>query len=884
VTRLAGVMLALALSSVITAPARAQNAREVRLSVTVVDQTNLVLPAATVRVIGAEDATRVRAIPPLQTSPQGIATFTGLVAGRYSIEAEFPGFETGVATDVRVRAGDNRQTIVLKIQRLQDAITVGQDPQNAASDRRGPAFGTALTREQIDALSDDPDEMKKQIQDMAGPGAVIRVDSFEGSELPPKSQIKSIHVTRDGFAAENHNAGAFFVDIITQPGVGQLRGGVQTRLRSGALSGRSPFTPTKGPEQSQNYNLNFGGPIRSQRSSFSFGMFENLSYDTPNLNVALPNQSRSEALHLQTHRDGVGVNALFDFAITPDQTLRLSYFGNRYTNSNLGVGAYDLPERAFGTRDVNNNVRIQEAGPLGRRFFTNTRVQLQWNQSQTHSVLEAPTIRVNDAFTSGGAQSAGGRRNRSANIQSDLDYVRGIHSVRTGVNIDVGRYRSNATSNYLGTYTFASSADFEAGRPLSYTRRVGDPTIDYFHSQAGWYLQDDIRVSRTLTLSPGVRYEVQAHVSDFDNVGPRFGITWAPFKNAKTTFRGSAGIFYDWLNNNTYEQTLRVDGFRQQELNLIDPSFPDPGSGGVVPPVNRYLLDDDLHLARNTRFSVGVDQAVRPRLRVGALYAHVRGQGLLHGLNENPPVNGVRANPSFANVIDVLSDARSVQHALTFNFNFGGPPTPPFAGTSGPLWNFKRFSINANYTLGSMRNNTEGDFSTSPTGNIDDDWGPTGGDVRHRAFIGVSSQALRNFSASLNMNAASAGRYTIRTGADDNNDGIFNDRPAGVGRNTEHTSSQWSLNGNFSYSLGFGKGRASGPGGVGIIIQGDRPSVTTFAPPPSRFRIQLILQAQNLTNHNNYAGFSGTLTSPFFGQPTLVINPRKIDFMIGLLF
>ena len=868
-----------------TAGVASAQTREVRLNITVVDQTNLILPAATVRLTGEEAATRVRTIEPEQTSPQGVATFGRLAAGRYTIEAEFPGFDTGVVKDVRLRPGDNRQTIVLKIQRLQDAITVGQDPQNAASDRRGPAFGTALTRDQIDALSDDPDEMKKQIQDMAGPGAVIRVDSFEGSELPPKSQIKSIHVTRDGFAAENHNAGAFFIDIITQPGVGQLRGGFQTRFRSGALSGRSPFTATKGPEQMQNYNLNLGGPVHSQRSSFSIGVNETMSYDTPNLKVALPNQSRSEALSQQAHRDNAGFNALFDYAITPDQTLRFSLFGNRAKNTNLGIGAYDLPERAYRTSDQNYTLRVQEAGPLGRRFFTNTRVQLQMNRSSSESAVEAPTIRVTEAFTSGGAQLAGGRRTRAVTVQSDLDYVRGIHSVRTGLNIDIGQHHSDATSNYLGTYTFASSADLEAGHPLSYTRRIGDPRIDYLHSQLGWYIQDDVRVSRRLTLSPGIRYEVQGHVSDFDNLGPRFGITWAPFKNAKTTLRGSAGIFYDWLNTNTYEQALRVDGYRQRELNIIDPAFPDPGSVGLVPAVNRYLLNEELHLARNSRVSFGIDRAIAPRLRVGVLYAHVRGQGLLHGINENPPLNGVRPDPSFANVIEVVSGARSVQHALTFNVNVGGPPAPPFGGNNGPLWNFKRISLNGNYTLGSNRNNTEGDFGTSPTGNIDDDWGPTAGDVRHRAFIGVSSQALRNFSASLNLNMSSAGRYTIRTGADDNNDGIFNDRPPGVGRNTEHTSGQWTLNGNFSYSIGFGKGRASGPGGVGVIVQGgDRPTVTTFTPPPARFRLQFFLQAQNLTNHNNYAGYSGTLTSPFFGQPTLVINPRKLDFMIGVGF
>lgn len=45
-------------------PALAQGTRDVRLSVTVVDQTNLVLPAAIVRVTGEEDATRAKTFEP----------------------------------------------------------------------------------------------------------------------------------------------------------------------------------------------------------------------------------------------------------------------------------------------------------------------------------------------------------------------------------------------------------------------------------------------------------------------------------------------------------------------------------------------------------------------------------------------------------------------------------------------------------------------------------------------------------------------------------------------------------------------------------------------------------------------------------------------------
>jgi hypothetical protein len=175
------------------------------------------------------------------------------------------------------------------------------------------------------------------------------------------------------------------------------------------------------------------------------------------------------------------------------------------------------------------------------------------------------------------------------------------------------------------------------------------------------YAQDDIRVRKSLTLTAGVRYEAQNHLSDYANLGPRVGITWAPFKNGKTTVRGSWGHFYDWLSTSTYEQTLRVDGFRQQELQILDPSYPDPGTGlNSVTPVNRYVLGPGLRSAASSRTSTGVDYAFTPRLHAIATYRYVRGLHLLRGDNGNAPVAGIRPEPQFGNIIEVVSD--------------GGPP------------------------------------------------------------------------------------------------------------------------------------------------------------------------------------------------------------------
>jgi hypothetical protein len=579
----------------------AQSAAGGTLRVTVVDPSGAIIVGATVTVTGADDATKGVTIAPVQTSDAGIAVVAGLTPGRYAIEAEFPGFEKRLLSDVRIRNGENQQVAVLTIQRVQAAVTVEQDRQQAAADRNGPSFGTTLTRDQIEALSDDPSILQQQLQDMAGPGAVIRIDGFEGGALPAKAQIRSIRIARDQFAAEYHSAGGVAIEIITQPGVGPVRYYSTFLARDSSFSGRSPFVPVRGPEQNVNYGFGMGGTLIKEKSSFNLNVFGINGYDTPNLNAALPTGTIAHALSLKAPRDNLFVNGQVDYALTLDQTLRFGYNLTRFSNDNLGVGGYDEPDRAYSTENLVHTLRVQHFGPVGRRAFWRSRVQLFWSDAVTQSATDTPTIRVLDAFTSGGAQRAGGDHSRTLDVASDLDYVLGRHSLRTGLVLDSTWYHSDATANYVGTYTFDNLQAYLANQPSNYTRRVGDPNIRYGNLQGGIYVQDDIRVRKNLTLTPGIRYELQAHVQDYANIGPRFGATWAPFARGQTTLRSSVGIFYDWLSTSTYDQTVRLDGLHQQEINIVNPSFPDPSAAGVVPSINRYVLRNAFSAPRSTQ-------------------------------------------------------------------------------------------------------------------------------------------------------------------------------------------------------------------------------------------------------------------------------------------
>jgi hypothetical protein len=369
-------------------------------------------------------------------------------------------------------------------------------------------------------------------------------------------------------------------------------------------------------------------------------------------------------------------------------------------------------------------------------------------------------------------------------------------------------------------------------------------------------------------------------LKDRGNIGPRMGLTWAPLKSGRTTLRGSAGLFYNWLNANTYEQTLRVDGLRQRDLFIVNPTYPEPGPTGTITTANRYLLGPDVQMGRTWRVSGGVDQTVSPKVRLNASFQSVRGLDQLRGRNLNIPVNGVRPDPGFANIIQTVSDAEahSDQLSATMNVNFAGGVRN--AGT--PRWNPRRTTLRLVYWIARASNNFDGPFVVPPSGALSTEWAATAGDRRHRYQVALNTQALKNLNASLTLGGNTGTPYNITSGFDTNNDSIFNDRPAGVSRNSARTTAQATVSGTLSYSLALGPPAAAREAVQERQGGGDRGDRGAAA--PGRYRLVFLLSVNNLTNRPNFTGFSGIQTSTFFLTATSVQNPRKIDLGISLRF
>jgi hypothetical protein len=863
--------VALLVWGALASPGFAQTSEGARLVVSVVDSSGAVLRAATVSVTCEGQATKAKT-----ASDRGVVIFEGLSPATCTLEGVFPGLGTMVLRGVRVKSGENAQVLVLHPKPVTETVTVEGNRQTAAADR-ATLFGSVLTREQIDALSDDLNEMTRQLLGMAGPDAVIRVDGFEGAPLPPKAQIKSIHIQRDQFAAENHAAGATFIDIITQVGVGPLRFNITgLGFQNSALDGRNALMPEKAPSRTTNYGFNLSGALAKERSSFSLSVNGLTAFTEPNLYASsATGQTIAQVADLKVPTHTVSVAGLFDYAITRDQTLRIGYTQNSVNSANLGVGGFNLPERAYSSDNETYNLRIHEAGPIGRRFFMNTRLAVTTTDASAQSALRAQTIQVSDAFTSGGAQIDGGSRTRTLDLQSDVDYVRGRHSLRTGVQISEMWYHSTADTNYLGTYTFTSLAAFNADTPALFTQHIGNPVITDVDGTAGMYVQDDIRLRKNLTLSAGVRYELQNHVRDDNNVGPRVGLTWAPFKSGRTTLRASAGIFYDWVSASIYQQTQLFNGVQQQELEVVDPVFVPgqvPIGAGTVAPTNAYELAPNLQLQRGQRLSASISQAITQRLSVAATYAHQRIVNQLSGVDLNAAVDGVRPDQTLGDVIAATSEGTTLANSFSSTLTFA--PSSP--ARQNARFNWRRGSATLYYYLAKADTNALGAFVVSPTGTLATEWGPTNNDVRQRVSAYATSTALKNLNATLWLSAATGTPYTETTGLDPNGEFMFNERPSGVGRNTLRTPGQWTLNSYFAYTVAFAR-RAKVSSGTGSASQNG-------AAPASAVRMTFSLFAVNLTNHTNYTGFSGVQTSPFFMQPTTAASPRLVTLNVGFSF
>jgi hypothetical protein len=817
------------------------------------------LPGATITVTRPD----AQAAEPLVmvTNATGEATLDSLAPGRYVLQVAMPGFENGTL-DVEVARGQTvRRVIKLAISGFAEHVAVKADEAETPGT---DGFSETLEAEEIDQLPDSSEELTQLLQQMAGGDeAEFRVNGFQGDELPPKAQIQAIRIRQDPFSADSHGAGRPRIEITTKPGSTEWTHEIDAGLRDQSLDARNALAPERGKGQTRRASWTLRGPLIKNRTSLSARIFGNSVFEAQTIVAKGASGSFNDVVSHERGRFDAEVRV--DHALTPTHTLRVEFQRRNYTGDNLGVGDFDLPERAYAEDRRRQIFRVSETATVGTKLFNEFRVEFSDDIQTTDSLSNARTIDVQNAFTSGGAQRQGGLRGREVEVGNSLELIASDrHKIRIGFEGEFGRSTSDLQENAAGTFTFGSLEDYEAGRPLQFVQRTGDPRVQYSRYEFSWWAQDERRLGENLQIGLGIRHDFQGFLDDRNNFAPRASLAWTPFAGGKTTIEAGAGVFNDWYSPDIYEQTLRLDGQRQRDLIVRNPGFPDPlvdGADAELPPPSVVRAGDDLHMQTARRVSVGIEhratKQIRLRLNVFGQFTNDR----FRSLNVNAPVNGDFPDPDFGRITEIRSIGRAEQRGFDASVRMR-------SGDRGPSGMF-------HYRYARAWNDADGALSLpQDSGNLAAEWGPASRDIRHRIFGFLRMPLPLGFRANLSAEVESGAPYTIRTGFDDNGDTVPNDRPAGIGRNSARGTWQKNVDLRLDWSpWEIGRGGRDGARGGRDGARG-----------ANRRGLELYARVSNLLNETNYTRFTGVVTSPFFGRPTGAGSPRRFDMGLRVFF
>lgn len=259
-----------------------------------------------------------------------------------------------------------------------------------------------------------------------------------------------------------------------------------------------------------------------------------------------------------------------------------------------------------------------------------------------------------------------------------LSWLHGSHLWKFG--IDVRRQQANATLDYFarGSLSFSGAlsgsgiGDLLLGLPSFALQSQFDNPQTMRATQHGYYVQDDWKPLRRLTLSIGLRYEYDSPVTDphdrmstFDpatnkivrvgaggvlrsvtrpdrnNFAPRVGISRAV--NERITVRAGYGIYYDAgmfvINSSQYFNppffTVRV--FFPTASSLLSLSNPFPATGGITPVPSPNAVSPDARTAYLQHWSFSAQYSMGARTSVQLAYAGSKGTALVHSRDLNQP-------------------------------------------------------------------------------------------------------------------------------------------------------------------------------------------------------------------------------------------------------
>ena len=784
----------------------------------VVDPSGAIIPGASVVLSGNGKQQTVT------SSGTGGYHFSNLPPGTYSLTTTIDGFTPFEDPSLQIGAGQNRtMDISLQLAVQQQKVQVNAEANTIDTSPDTNANSVVIKGKDLDALSDDPDELSNELQALAGPGAgpngaQIYVDGFSGGEIPPKSSIREIKINQNPFSAEFDRLGYGRIEILTKPGTGQMHGHIFSRGNYSAFNAqnpilnaaRSPGQPLLTEPSYYSYFVygNVGGPI-NKTSAYFFDLFrrqiENVrivqAIDPASVTPATPNGTYlSETESNPSSR--LDISPRLDFQFGQRDTLTVRYQFYRTVQTNRGVGVLNLPSQAYNSQNMENELQISNDIVLSKNFVDSIRFQYRRIRDLHAAQFFSPTVTVQGAFVAGGYNNGSPQDHQDDyEIQDYFTGAKGAHALNFGGRLRAYRDANFADAGTNGAYVFQSLGTYLAKKPQQYQVTVvnnNQYTARAIPFDAALFYQDDWRLSPKLTASYGLRWETQNEISDKSDFAPRVYLAYALGRGKgrpKNVVRAGYGWFYERFTvpNGSYGVPYIINTLHynlpsnpstpsNQQIYIVNnPSYTETSPGNAVKPPNPnaatgtpaatyYTLDPHFKAALDMQGAIGLDHQVSKNITSNVTYLYSRGVHQYLTNNISAPFFDGSSNiyptapltPPSENIYQYQAGAvyREDQVIATINAR---------------LKNFSLFSF---YTYTHARGDTSG-VNSFPSNAHDpgQDYGRTTFDVRNRFLLLASWLAPKGFAIAPILVYNSGTPFNITTGSDLTGNNQFNARP-----------------------------------------------------------------------------------------------------------
>ena len=816
-------------------------------------------------------------------------------------------------------------TLTLVIQVQQQQVTVNADQLDSSPDRNADAI--VLKGSDLDALSEDPDDLQNELQAMAGSdpdaGTQFYVDGFSGGRLPPKSAIREIRINQNPYSAQYDEIGFGRVEILTKPGSDQWHGDLWSEGNDSSFNSRNPFVTTQPPYHSWNLYGDVNGPVTKHSSQYT-ELWSQRASDDSIVNAFVLNAALQPAPFTQVFPNtssSTDYTTRYDFQVGKVQTLTLRYHLSQNDQSNAGVGQFALASQAYDSHNTEQSFQFSDSQVYGVHLLNETRFQYIRDRNRQTPQNGGPTIVVQGGFTGGGSNLGINNDNQDHyELQNYVQTTRGRHTIDFGARLRYNRDANDSTANFNGQYTFASLTAYQiteqgiangwtpaqiaaaGGGPSLFSQTTGTPAIVASVFDSGLYAEDNYKLQPNVTLSYGLRFESQTQIPDHADFAPRVGASWAISRGKNkpplAILRSGFGLFYQRFPALNVLEAERQNGVREQDLVVNDPTFypqvcsSDPATcanaATLAPAI--FRIGPSLHAAYILMSSIGADKPLGKVASVSVNYQFSRGDHLYFTRNINAPLpgtynpadptSGVRPLGSSQNIYEYESEGESMRNRLVISVNAHG----------------KWFGVYSNYALGKAEADTSG-IGNFPSNGYDlhQDWGRASNDYRNRLFMGGYMHLPYRFGLNPFLVYQSSAPFNIVVGQDLNGDTQFNDRPTFATDLTRpsvvHT--EWGvfdtqpIAGQKTIPINFGKGPDSfylnlrlmkdfnfgpalpqetpAPAAAGVAKTAAKPSKK---PIERKYTLGFGIASQNILNRVNLAPPVGVLGSPLFGQST----------------